>query len=167
LSLVLDWVDGSGGDPVDGGWELGGVEISGLQIGEVSWHLESVHSLGLERGVGGELVVSDDERVLGGVDLLDLGVLLGEEVHSELELLLGSVVEAEGVDVLNELLLHLNGGWGLAREDAEVGGGSAEHVHGKKLFGYLKLINFMNIFNINLGKNLYLIEKIICIIYDI
>jgi hypothetical protein len=141
LSLVLDGVDGTLGDPVDLGVEVLGVENSGFLLGEVSWLFETKESLVLEIGEGGELVVTEDERVLGGIDLLDLGVLLDEEVHSELVLLLGSVVETEGVDVLHEILLDLIRDCDLTDEKAEVSTGRAKHVHFWKLIGSnLKLI---------------------------
>jgi len=90
LSLVLDWGDGTLGSPVDGSLEVGGVEED-LVSGVIGWELVSVKLGLLVFGPGGEEVVSDGEIVLGGVDLLDLLVHLGIEVHSEDELLLGSV----------------------------------------------------------------------------
>jgi len=127
--LVLDWVDGTLGDPVDRILKVGGVEDGSLLIREVSWSLVSEESLVLEVGPGGELVVSENERVLGSVDLVDLSILLGKEVHSEVELLLGSVGDTILGNVLHEGLLELNRDWGLAGVDAEVGTGSAKHVH--------------------------------------
>ena len=104
MSLVLDWVDGTLGSPVDGVGEVGDIEDLNV-LGEVSvsWHLESEELLVLVMSPGGELVVSNGEGVsLLGVDLLDLLVLLGEELHSEGVLLLGSIGLSEGSDVLVE-----------------------------------------------------------------
>lgn len=127
--MVLDWVDGTLGDPVDGIGEVGSVEGGDVLVLEVLWSSETVHSLGLESGHGGELVVFEEEGVLGGVDLSDLNILGGEETHSEVVFLLGSVVEAESGDVLHEGLLKFDGDWGLALVDAGVSGHRADHVH--------------------------------------
>jgi len=127
--LVLDWVDGTLGDPVDLVLEVGGGELGDVLVLEVLWSLVTVHSLGLEFGHGREHVVGKDERVLGGVDLLDLSILLGEETHSEVVFLLGSVVKSPGLDVFHEVLLDLDGDWGFAGEDAGVDTEGADHVH--------------------------------------
>ena len=127
--MVLDWVDGALLDPVDGVGKVLDGELSNVLVLEVLWSLESVHSLGLELGHGREHVVLKDERVLGGVDLLDLSVLLGEETHSEVVFLLGSVVESPLLDVLHEGLLDLEGDWGFAGEDTGVNTEGADHLH--------------------------------------
>merc|ERR1719453_1211371 len=90
LSLVLDWGDGTLGSPVDGVGEVGGVEED-LGSLVVSWESVSVKLGLLLSSPGGEEVVSNGEAVLAGVDFLDLLVHLGEEVESEVELLLGAV----------------------------------------------------------------------------
>ena len=129
MSLVLDWVDGTLGDPVDLIGKVGGVELGDVVVLEVGWSLVTEDSLGLEFGHGGELVVSEDEGVLGGVDLVDLSILLGEETHSEVVLLLGSEVETMGGNVLHEGLLEFDGDWGFAGEETGVSGHGADHVH--------------------------------------
>jgi len=131
LSLVLNWVDGTLGSPVD----LSGVGF--LEGNVVSWELTSLalvteELLVLEVGPGGHEVVSDGEVGLLSVDLVDLGILLGVEVESEVVLLFGSEVKTVSGDVLNEGLLDLHGDWLFAELGVtEVGGGFAEFVHCK------------------------------------
>ena len=131
LSLVLNWVDGTLLSPVD-------LNIVGLWEGlVVSWELTGLtsvteESLVLEVGPGGHEVVSDGEVGLLSVDLVDLGILLGEKTESEVVLLFGSEVETVSGDVLNEGLLDLHGDWLFAELGVtEVGGGFAEFVHCK------------------------------------
>jgi len=124
LSLVLHGVDGSLGSPVDGVGEVLGVEDGGLGELKGGGGLVSEESLVLEVGHGGELVVSDGEGVLGGVDLLDLLVLLGELLESEVVLLGGSEGESELGDVLDEVLVSLSGD-GLLAEVVESEGGES------------------------------------------
>merc|ERR1719420_2461166 len=97
--------DGTLGSPVNAVGKVGGVEEDLVSL-VVLWKSVSVELGLLLSSPGGEVVVSNGEGVLGGVDLLDLGVHVGEEVHSELELLLGSVGETMGVHVLEEVLLE-------------------------------------------------------------
>ena len=126
--MVLDGVDGTFLDPVDGVSEVGSGENLGVVL-LVLWHnLGTEESLVLEVGVGGELVVSNGERGLGGVDLLDLGGLLVEDVKSELVLLLGSVGESKLSNVVNESGLDLNRDRGSA-VSTEVRNDSAKGVH--------------------------------------
>jgi len=127
LTLVLDGVDGTSIDPVDGILEVGGVEDLGGLL--VSIDLGSEESLVLEVGVGGELVVTNGEGGLGRVDLLDLGGLLGEDVSSELVFLLGSVVETVEGHVVDESGLDLIRDSGFA-VSSEVSVSGAKHVHG-------------------------------------
>jgi len=122
LALVLDGGDGTLLGPVDGGL-VGLGESHNILLGLLSLESEELLVLGI--GPGGELVVSQSERVLLSVGLLDYGVLSGELLHSELELLLGSVRESVLSDVLVEGLLHLVGDGGLAGEEARV----AKKVH--------------------------------------
>jgi hypothetical protein len=130
--LVLDWVDGSLGDPVDlslkvVGWELG----NDIGLVEGLWSSVSEESLVLSGSPGGEHVVSNGEGVLWvGIDLLVLSILLGEDVQSELVLLLGSVGDSVFREVLDESLLG-EGKWSnvVAGVEAEVGSGGAEGVH--------------------------------------
>ena len=98
--MVLDGVDGTLGSPVD-------LSIVGLWEGDVVSDLTLLSSvteelLVLEFGPGGHEVVSDGEVGLLSVDLVDLGILLGEEVESEVVLLFGSEVESVSGDVLDE-----------------------------------------------------------------
>ena len=125
--MILDGVDSTLGDPVDLIGEVGGVEdLDGLLV---LWHnLGTEDSLVLEVGEGSELVISNGEGGLGRVDLLDLGGLLGEDVSSELVLLLGSVGESKFGNVVDESELDLSGDTGLA-VSTNVGVGSAKHVH--------------------------------------
>jgi len=105
LSLVLNWGDGTLGSPVNGISEVGGVESDWLLGLEANWGLVSEEFAGLILGPGGEVVVSNGERGVLGIHFLDLSILLGEDVHSEDELLLGSVGESVHVHVLHERLL--------------------------------------------------------------
>ena len=130
MSLVLDWVDGSLGSPVDGGGEVGGIED--LDGGGGGLSLVSEESLVFVLGPGGELVVSDGEGVvLVSVDLLVLGVLLVEEGESEGVLLLGSVGDTVFGEVLDESLLDdgVDGGGVVTHVDSEESSGGAEGVH--------------------------------------
>jgi len=95
--LVLDWVDGTLGSPVNGvlvGW----LELDSV-VGLSNSGTEEL--LVLSISPGGELVVAKLEGGLLGVDLVDGLVLGGEELESELVLLLGSVRET--------VLLHVGG----------------------------------------------------------
>ena len=141
LSLVLDGVDGTLGSPVNGVSEVVGGEDGGLGELSVGGGLVSEESLVLEVGPGGEHVVLEDKGVLGGVDLLDFGVGLGEEVESEVVLLLGSVGKSPLGDVLDEGLLGLEGNGLLADiSKSHHGKGSTKCVH---LFTKL-IINYKN-----------------------
>ena len=145
--MVLDWVDGTLGDPVDRILKVGGVEDGSLLIREVSWSLVSEESLVLKIGPGSELVVTNSEGILGGVDLSDLGGLLGEDGSSEFVLLLGSVGESESRDVLHESLFDFSRDWGFALVEAKHGTGRANEVHIKVVFDllnykYLKIAPF-------------------------
>jgi len=51
--------------------------------------------------------VSNGEVFLSSVDLVDLGVLLGEEVHSKVELFLSSVRDSIYRHMFDEVLLEL------------------------------------------------------------
>jgi len=133
--LVLDWVDGSLGSPVDGGWEVDLGEDLNVGVWVFLLTSESEELLVLGISPGGEVVVSDGEGVLwDGVDLLVLGILLGEDGKSEVVLLLGSVGETELGHVLDEGTLEL---WGDERGlfvteggfKSEVSGGFAEVLH--------------------------------------
>ena len=101
LSLVLHWSDGTGGDPVDGvgGW---GVVLNGAALsGEVLEASEAVELAGVP---GGELVVGEGVGVgWVGVDSLDLGVNLGEDLLSGVEFLNGGPGKVVGGDVSDEL----------------------------------------------------------------
>ena len=127
--MVLDGVNGTLGSPVLGGsvglWK---VDVVGLVLSSLSGVSEELLVLGISPG--GHEVVADGEVVLSGVDLLDLGVLLGEEAHSELELLLGSVGDSVFRHVLDESLLELEVvlGDGVVSEDSE------DVLHGGSLF---------------------------------
>lgn len=130
--LVLDGVDGTLGSPVDLSGEIGGVENLHVLDGVVLGALEAEELLVLLMGPGGELVVAELEGVLSGVDLLDLLVLDGELLKSELVLLGG----AEGNTELVEMGLEvgLEGGEvvvlvALLGLDASESGGLAEELH--------------------------------------
>lgn len=134
--MVLDWVDGALGSPVD-------LSIVGLWEGDVVSDLTLLSLVTeelfvLEFGPGGHEVVSNGEVGLLSVDLVDLGILLGVEVESEVVLLFGSEVESVSGDVFDEGLLELHGDWLFAELGVtEVGGGFAEFVHCKfKLIDY-------------------------------
>jgi hypothetical protein len=129
LSLVLDGVNGTLGSPVLGGgvgWLKGNVVSDSLA--GLTGITEELLVLG--SSPGGHVVVTDGEVLLSGVDLLDLGVLLGEEVHSELEFLLGSVRDSVFRHVLNEGLLELE----LILGDDGVSEDSEDGLHGESRF---------------------------------
>ena len=87
LALVLHWGDCSRGDPVDliGG---GGVVFDGTALGGEG--LEASEAVELAGVPGGELVMGEGVGVGGvGVDSLNLGVNLGEDLLSGVELLNG------------------------------------------------------------------------------
>ena len=82
---------------------------------------------------GGEEVVPKCERILLGVDLVDIMILLGEDVESVFELFLGSNEETLLLDVVHEhlsqfvaVLVELLAVFAL---HAHVGAYSAENVH--------------------------------------
>jgi len=101
LSLVLNWVDSSLLSPVD----LSGGDLVDLLLFEsvvLGWKSTGV-LLGLVVGHGGEHVVSNGECVLWiGVDLIVSSVSLGEEIHSEGVLFLGSVGDTVVGNVFHE-----------------------------------------------------------------
>lgn len=79
---------------------------------------------------GGEHVVTEHERVLLSVDGVDLGILLHENLESELVLLLGSVGETLKFHVFSELLVKLLGSFWLEEAlESENGGGFGEVHH--------------------------------------
>jgi hypothetical protein len=128
LSLVLDGVNGTLGSPVDGIGELGVIEDDNV-LGVVLLTLEAEELLVLLMSPGGHVVVGDGEGVLSGVDLLDLGILDGVLLKSELVLLGGTVHDTELVEMGLEAsldvveLVVLLAVFGL---DASVSGGLAE-----------------------------------------
>jgi hypothetical protein len=131
LSLVLDGVNGTLGSPVDGIGELGVIEDDNV-LGVVLLTLEAEELLVLLMSPGGHVVVGDGEGVLSGVDLLDLGILDGVLLKSELVLLGGTVHDTELVEMGLEAsldvveLVVLLAVFGL---DASVSGGLAEELH--------------------------------------
>jgi hypothetical protein len=126
--LVLNWVDGSEGSPVLGGWDSFG--------GEDGWLSESLVTLESENlfvfilGPGGHEVGTNSEGVCWiGVDLGEFGHLGVEDFLSEHVFFLGSV----GDTVFSDVLEELGGGIDLF-VFAEIGesegeGGFAEVVH--------------------------------------
>jgi len=131
LSLVLDGVNGTLGSPVDGVSKVGVVEHGDVLRGvETGWGLESEELLVLLLSPGGELVVANGEGVsLLGVDLVDLLLLLLEDSHSEVVLLLGSVGFAEGGDVLVEGRFQLHLLLAVGRFDVKEASGFAKVKH--------------------------------------
>lgn len=131
LGLVLGSVNGTLGSPVDGIGELGVIEDDNV-LGGVVVALEAEELLVLLMSPGGHVVVGDGEGVLSGVDLLDLGILDGVLLKSELVLLGGTVHDTELVEMGLEVLLNvvelmvLLALFGL---DASVSGGLAEELH--------------------------------------
>jgi hypothetical protein len=107
LALILHGVNGTGCDPVDLIREVGGIEeLDGSILG---WHNQSTEeSLVLRIGHGGEFIVTNGERGLRRVDLMDLGCLLDKDILSELVFLLGSEGESKFSNMLNESLFDLN-----------------------------------------------------------
>jgi len=79
--LVLDWVDGTLGSPVDGGFEVGLIkdgDVLGLLLTS-----ETEESLVFSISPGGEHVVSNGEGVLWvGVDLSVFGIVLSEDLSN-------------------------------------------------------------------------------------
>lgn len=103
--LVLDGVNGTLGSPVDGIGELGVIEDDNV-LGLVQLTLVAEDLLVLVVGPGGHEVVADGEGGLLSVDLLDLSILDGELLKSELVLLGGTVHDAELVEMSLELGLE-------------------------------------------------------------
>ena len=126
LSLVLNWVDGTLGSPVNGSWGIDLGELNGVLGGEEGSLLVSEESLVLGVGPGGHEVVSDGEVGVLLVDLLDGGILLGVLVESEFVLGVGSEGESVGGNVLNEGLLDLSTKLFLGAEES---GHLAKFVH--------------------------------------
>ena len=132
-TLVLDWVDGTLGSPVDGVRQVAGIELLEVHVLVLS-DLVTEKLLVLLIGPGGELVVAENEAGLLVVVLLNLGILGGEDLHSELVLLLGGEGETLVIEVSVELGLH----WvNLSVVVAELGvgthesGGFADRQHKK------------------------------------
>jgi len=130
--LVLDWGDGTFGDPVDfvsevffgEDWSVGAV---------LGGSLESVQSLHLSWGLVSEIVDTDGVGSVGGVDFSDLLEVLLELGSSEFELGLGSVhlvvlgnVSDEFVVTFGEdlRLEELSSSWGLVGEGIDGEGGA-------------------------------------------
>lgn len=140
--MVLDWVDGTLGSPVDGFLEVLLGEDDNVLL--LLNSLESEELLVFSISPGGEHVVSNGEGVVDiSVDLSVLGILLSEDVKSELVFLGGSVGVSVGGDVLDEGLFDLGGDEGVVVAslggDSEEGGGFAEVEH---CFLYLIIIKF-------------------------
>ena len=108
--------------------------------GGLGFNSGSEEFLELVLGEGGELVVSNGEGVgWVSVDHGILGVLGGEDVKSEFVLLLGSVGESMGSEVLNEALLGLGGD----------GGGVVTHVDSEESHGGAEVVHLLDKFKIN------------------
>jgi len=101
--LVLNRVNISLSSPVLGGRKVGIVKKN-FPPGVLGLDPGSGVSLALIMSHGGEEVVLKLERVLLGVDLVDVMILLGEEVESVLKLLSGSNEETLLFDVVHEFL---------------------------------------------------------------
>jgi len=97
--LVLDGVHGTVGSPVDS------TSIALLEnfLVTLSEAIVTKETLLLTISPSGEEVVANGRgSVRGAVDLNDFLVALFEEIHSEVELLDGTVAEALASDVLHE-----------------------------------------------------------------
>jgi len=130
LTLVLDWVNGSLSSPVNGGREVGSGEL-GDRVVLNSW-LSSKMSLELLLSHGRELVVLDNVEVLWlRVDLLELGISLGELVKSESVFSISSIGETILGNVLNKLLFDGKVGVrdDIALVDSSVSNSLADDVH--------------------------------------
>jgi len=134
--LVLDWGDGSGGDPVDIVWKVVGWELLSSLHGLVGhgWSV-SEHLGHLFLGLVGELVESNGGGSVLGVVLSNLGEGLLELGSSELELSLGSIGFSVFGNVSDELVVlsghklrgeELGSSWGLVVKgnDGKGSGGS-------------------------------------------
>jgi len=118
LSLILDWGDGTSGNPVDGVLsnlvlslkvvELGHVGVGSVGEDALVFLVGPVTHVVVGHGVGGlgVLLVGDDVKLL-----------LEEVSHSHLELLNGRVILVELGDVLHELEL-VHGGRGSSSESS-------------------------------------------------
>jgi len=130
-SLVLDGVNGTLGSPVDGVGEVGGIELNNV-LGLVVLALVAEELLVLVVSPGGHVVVADGEGVLLGVDLLDLSILDGELLKSELVLLGGTEGDAVLVEMGLEVLLDVGELVVLVAVlglDTSESGGLAEELH--------------------------------------
>jgi hypothetical protein len=132
LSLVLNWVDGTLGSPVNRGSSWHGEDSV---LWEGLWSLVSKESLLLLRGHVGELVVSVSGTTVHGVELSNFGVGLLELSESEFVFLFGSI----GLSVLNNVAHErsLDGGdFGVgSSRGSEEGNGS--HVNFVFIFNNL------------------------------
>lgn len=129
-TLIFNWIDGTFGPPVNRVGDIGLVEdLVLLLFGSTKW-LISTESLHLIFGPGGELIVPNRERAFPGVDFIDLGVFLREQLESELVLLLRSELEPMNSNVFDELALNLLGSFEvLAPVNANNGGCLTEELH--------------------------------------
>jgi hypothetical protein len=81
LALILYGVDGTGCDPVDLSGKVSGVEDFGSSL--IGWdNFDTEESLVLKIGHSGKFVVTNGERGLRGVDLLDFSGLVSEDILS-------------------------------------------------------------------------------------
>ena len=117
MTLRLDLVDSTKLNPVDGFWvsfELFVRDLlKKLSLLKFIFHIrrdnKSLDAVVLVLGPGGELVVADSKRAIGGINLLDLGVSLSEKLQSQVVLLLDTIAQAESSHVLRKSLLCLSG----------------------------------------------------------
>lgn len=80
--------------------------------------------------------MGESEGVLLVVPVLDLGILLLEELVSEVVLLFGSIAESKGLHMGVELLVKLGSSIVLGLMEAKDGGAFPEVLHFKRDFRY-------------------------------
>jgi len=132
--LVLDWGDGTLGDPVDGVSEVGGIKLGVVEGGLVGG-LVSVHSLHLFLGIVSHIVDTAGLGGLFGVADINGGESFFELGSSEVVLLSGTIGFSVLGNVLDEFVVgsghnfvveELGSLWGLVVKgnDGKGGGGT-------------------------------------------
>jgi hypothetical protein len=90
--LVLDFVDGTLGSPVNTGGKVVSGEPRDHSMSVLVVRQSSEMSLSLILGHGGELVVASNEGVVWiGVNVMDIGISACKLLESEIVLFLGSI----------------------------------------------------------------------------
>ena len=165
--MVLDWGDGTLGDPVDGVSEVGLIEEGGV-LGGLKLVLVTEEFLVLSGGPVGHVVDTNGGHTsVLGVVVLELGEGLGELSLSESELGLGSVGFTVLSNVLDEFVVlgsesltseELSSLWGLVvkGDDGKGGGGTETGDGGLSSHLFVFLIDYKFIPNFPFYSQLFI-----------